>query len=76
MSARRYFAPTSVDEALAVIAEHGRSGIVAGGTDAVVGHRSGKHSTFPISPAGVNLNKQHSLATQGSEDFDEIWVPN
>lgn len=44
MTAQRYFAPTSVDEALAIVAEHGRVGVVAGGTDAVVNYRSGKRA--------------------------------
>ena len=58
MSARLYFAPTSVDEALAVIAEHGRSGIVAGGTDAVVGHRSGKRA---LAEVVVGIHGLHDL---------------
>lgn len=42
VTARRYFAPPTVEEALAAVGEHGRASVVAGGTDAVVAHRSGK----------------------------------
>ena len=58
MSARQYFAPDSVDEALQVIAEHGRVGVVAGGTDAVVGHRSGKS---PLAEVIVGIHRLQDL---------------
>ena len=39
---RRYLEATDVPHALALLEEHPDAGIVAGGTDIVVGHRSGK----------------------------------
>lgn len=58
MTARRYFAPSSIDETLQVIAEHGRVGVVAGGTDAVVGHRSGKR---PLADVVVGIHRLQDL---------------
>ncbi len=58
MAARQYFAPNSVDEALQVIGRHGRIGVVAGGTDAVVGHRSGKS---PLADAIVGIHRLQDL---------------
>ena len=58
MAARQYFAPNSVDEALQVIGRHGRTGVVAGGTDAVVGHRSGKS---PLADAIVGIHRLQDL---------------
>ena len=49
-----------MDEALAVVAEHGRVGVVAGGTDAVVNHRTGKRS-LPDVVVGI-----HRLPDLGS----------
>ena len=42
MSGRLYLAPVGLEEALDVVGEHGRAGVVAGGTDAMVNHRSGR----------------------------------
>jgi CO/xanthine dehydrogenase FAD-binding subunit len=39
---RTFFAPTTLEEALTTLAAHPKAGIVAGGTDLVVGDRSGK----------------------------------
>lgn len=44
MNRRAYFAPATVEEALDIVREHSREGVVAGGTDAVVDHRSGKRA--------------------------------
>jgi CO/xanthine dehydrogenase FAD-binding subunit len=41
---RTYLEPRSLDEALRILGEHAGAGIVAGGTDLVVGDRSGKRS--------------------------------
>lgn len=58
MTARLYFAPTSVEEGLAVVAEHGRVGVVAGGTDAVVNHRSEKR---PLADVVVGIHRLTEL---------------
>ncbi len=53
---RQYFEPTSVEEAIGVLAEHGvEVDVVAGGTDLVVGARSGKR------PLGANLLAIHNI---------------
>lgn len=59
MTARRYFAPTSVEEALAVVAEHGRVGVVAGGTDVVVNHRSEKR---PLADVVIGIHRLSELS--------------
>lgn len=41
---RTYYEPRKLDEALRVLGEHPDAGIVAGGTDLVVGDRSGKRT--------------------------------
>ena len=46
MSGGNYLQPASVDEALALLAEHDGAALVAGGTDLVVGARQGK-ATLP-----------------------------
>jgi CO/xanthine dehydrogenase FAD-binding subunit len=43
MTTRSYFQPETVEEAIGILAEHGeQADVVAGGTDVVVGDRSGK----------------------------------
>ena len=44
MSGGTYLQPASVDEALALLAEHDGAALVAGGTDLVVGTRQGKRT--------------------------------
>ncbi len=44
MSGGTYLQPASVDEALALLAEHDGASLVAGGTDLVVGTRQGKRT--------------------------------
>jgi CO/xanthine dehydrogenase FAD-binding subunit len=44
MSTGTYLQPASVDEALALLAEHDGAALVAGGTDLVVGTRQGKRT--------------------------------
>jgi CO/xanthine dehydrogenase FAD-binding subunit len=55
----RYFEPTSLQEALALLAEHPGADLVAGGTDLVVGDRQGKR------PLGETLVAIHRLAELG-----------
>jgi aerobic carbon-monoxide dehydrogenase medium subunit len=56
---RRYFQPTTVEEALGVLAEHGEGiDVVAGGTDLVVGARSGKR---PLGPALLAIHEVYEL---------------
>lgn len=56
---RGYFEPTSVEETLGVLAEHGADvDVVAGGTDLVVGARSGKR---PLGPNLLAIHNVHEL---------------
>ncbi len=56
---RTYYEPTSVEEALGVLAEHGADvDVVAGGTDLVVGARSGKR---PLGPNLLAIHNVHEL---------------
>lgn len=62
---RLYYAPEAVDEALALVAEHGRAGLVAGGTDLVVRHRSGKRP-LPKTLVGIHaLGELGGIAWEG-----------
>jgi CO/xanthine dehydrogenase FAD-binding subunit len=49
VSERTYFEPADLDQARAMLSEHAGARVVAGGTDLVVGARSGKHAL----PAGL-----------------------
>ena len=56
---RRYFEPRTVEEAVGLLAEHGaEADLVAGGTDLVVGARSGKR---PLGPALVAIHRLEEL---------------
>jgi CO/xanthine dehydrogenase FAD-binding subunit len=60
---RRYFQPTTVEEALGVLSEHGEAiDVVAGGTDLVVGARSGKR---PLGPALLAIHEVYELRGMG-----------
>ncbi len=52
---RRYFQPTTVEETVGILAEHPGADVVAGGTDLVVGARSGKR------PLGETLVAIHDV---------------
>jgi CO/xanthine dehydrogenase FAD-binding subunit len=54
VSAGTYLQPASVDEALALLAEHDGATLVAGGTDLVVGTRQGKR-TLPETLVAIHL---------------------
>jgi CO/xanthine dehydrogenase FAD-binding subunit len=54
VSAGTYLQPASVDEALALLAEHEGAALVAGGTDLVVGTRQGKR-TLPETLVAIHL---------------------
>ena len=56
---RTYFEAGTVDEALALLAEHPGADLVAGGTDLVVGDRQGKR------PLGDTLVAIHRLSELG-----------
>lgn len=58
MNGRLYVAPATLDEALAAVREHSRDGIVAGGTDAMVNHRSGKRA---LPDAVVSIHRLREL---------------
>jgi aerobic carbon-monoxide dehydrogenase medium subunit len=63
--ARTYFQPASLDDALAVLAEHPEGDLVAGGTDLVVGARQGKRGL------GETLIAIHGLdELRGLEQID------
>ncbi len=64
MSGRLYVAPGNLEEALDAVREHGRAGVVAGGTDAMVNHRSGRRS---LPAAIVSLHRLAQL--RGIEVF-------
>jgi len=55
---RQYFEATDVPHALSLLKEHPEAGIVAGGTDIVVGHRSGKR---PLPETLVAIHRLHEL---------------
>ena len=69
--ARRYFAPTNMAEALDVIAEHGRGGVVAGGTDAVVNHRTGKRT---LADVVVGIHGLRDLGNIQDANNGSVWV--
>jgi aerobic carbon-monoxide dehydrogenase medium subunit len=54
---RTYFEPADLDQARAMLAEHEGARVVAGGTDLVVGARSGKHS-LPSSLIAIHRLKE------------------
>jgi CO/xanthine dehydrogenase FAD-binding subunit len=82
-----YFEPADLDQARSMLAEHGGARIVAGGTDLVVGARSGK-AALPnrliaihrvrelavIEPAGGGGLKIGALATHGDIETSAVIV--
>jgi CO/xanthine dehydrogenase FAD-binding subunit len=61
----RYFAPTTAEEAVALLAEHPDAQVVAGGTDLVVGARGGKH---PLPEVLVAIHRVRDLDNQAQTD--------
>jgi CO/xanthine dehydrogenase FAD-binding subunit len=61
----RYFAPTTVADAVALLGEHHDSSVVAGGTDLVVAARGGKYALPEVL---VAIHRVNELNTQAEED--------
>jgi CO/xanthine dehydrogenase FAD-binding subunit len=57
---RVYFEPANLPEALSILALNQNVGIVAGGTDLVVAHRSGKR---PLTPSLMAIHRLQELRT-------------
>ena len=67
---RSYHQPESLDAALAVLAEHPGSDVVAGGTDLVVGDRQGKRplgETLVAIHADPMMQAPHCLRAPGDD---------
>lgn len=62
MTDRQYFEPADLEHALKILDQHPDAGIVAGGTDIVVGHRSGKRSLPQVLLAIHRLNELRGIA--------------
>ena len=62
----RYFAPTTAEEAVALLGEHHDAQVVAGGTDLVVGARGGKH---PLPKVLVAIHRVRDLDTRVESDM-------